>query len=315
MSKQNEIFNRATGLLVIEVINSNPNGDPDKESDPRWRDDQRGEISPVSFKRKVRDLIDEKDGQLWSILSRKFDPPLKPEEFQIFEQRYRDRNLITKELRENDGDVFKQKYWDGRIFGNTFLEKEPNDEDESASPEGKKRNKKENQISAQKKTIKTGVVQFGLGLSVAPIRIGRKTTTSKAGVEEGKKQGMAPLSYRIVEHGIYCMPFFVNPSMAGATGCTKLDIELLLKVIPYAYSNTASYIRCNVPIIHAWYMEHKSPLGSCSDFDLISALTPKKLKDPDKPSTSRSDYEIPKELPKELRTKIDSIRDLMQDVQ
>lgn len=26
---------RATGLLVIEVINSNPNGDPDRESDPR----------------------------------------------------------------------------------------------------------------------------------------------------------------------------------------------------------------------------------------------------------------------------------------
>jgi len=48
-----EIFNRATGLLVIEVINSNPNGDPDKESDPRQRNDQRGEISPVSFKRKL----------------------------------------------------------------------------------------------------------------------------------------------------------------------------------------------------------------------------------------------------------------------
>ena len=26
-----------TGLLVIEVINSNPNGDPDRESDPRQR--------------------------------------------------------------------------------------------------------------------------------------------------------------------------------------------------------------------------------------------------------------------------------------
>ena len=26
---------RATGLLVIEVVNSNPNGDPDNESDPR----------------------------------------------------------------------------------------------------------------------------------------------------------------------------------------------------------------------------------------------------------------------------------------
>ena len=43
--KQEELINRATGLLVIDVIGSNPNGDPDKESDPRIRDnDRRGEI-------------------------------------------------------------------------------------------------------------------------------------------------------------------------------------------------------------------------------------------------------------------------------
>ena len=43
------IINRGTGLLVIEVINSNANGDPDRESDPRQRHDGRSEISPVSF--------------------------------------------------------------------------------------------------------------------------------------------------------------------------------------------------------------------------------------------------------------------------
>ena len=52
---------RVTGLLVIEVVNSNPNGDPDRESDPRQRPNGRGEISPVSFKRKLRDLIDDHD--------------------------------------------------------------------------------------------------------------------------------------------------------------------------------------------------------------------------------------------------------------
>ena len=52
-------FRRATGLLVIEVVNSNPNGDPDRESDPRQRPDGRGEISGVSFKRKLRDLLED----------------------------------------------------------------------------------------------------------------------------------------------------------------------------------------------------------------------------------------------------------------
>ena len=59
-------FNRGTGLLVIEVKHSNPNGDPDMESDPRTLEiDGRGLISPVSYKRKLRDLVGEKGGPAW----------------------------------------------------------------------------------------------------------------------------------------------------------------------------------------------------------------------------------------------------------
>lgn len=282
------VFNRATGLLIIEVINSNPNGDPDKESDPRQRNDQRGEISPVSFKRKVRDLIEDKDGEVWKSIAQKLKII---DGFDILEKRDRDRKEIIK-LLENDQEKFKQKFWDGRVFGNTFLE-----EGSSTS-------------------IKTGVVQFGLGVSIAPINIERLTTTNKSGVEEGKDRGMAPLSYRIVQHGLYCIPFFVNPTVALKTGCTLQDIELLTKVIPYAYTNTASYIRSQVEILHAWYIEHKSPIGSCSDFSLIDAFTPKKINDPEKPSISRVQYNIPveKDLPEELKKKVFSIRDLMREI-
>lgn len=285
-----EVFNRATGLLVIEVINSNPNGDPDKESDPRWRNDQRGEITPVSFKRKVRDLVEDKEGVFWKDISQKLG---LNDGFDILEKRDRDRKEIIN-LLDKDQEAFKRKFWDGRVFGNTFLE-----EGSSTS-------------------VKTGVVQFGLGVSVAPIQIERLTTTNKSGVEKGKDRGMAPLSYRIVQHGIYCLPFFINPSVAFKTGCTKQDIDLLLKIIPYAYRLTASYIRTNVDFVHAWYIEHKTPLGSCSDFKLIDALTPRKLKEEDteKPSTSRADYHIPKieDVPEELRKKVLSIRDLMEEI-
>ena len=237
---------RATGLLVIEVKNSNPNGDPDRESDPRQRHDERGEISPVSFKRKVRDLVEDKGGPVWKEISKSFQPSLDPEKFYILESRGRDRNKIEEELK-NGSKTFKTKYWDGRVFGNTFLEKGSSD------------------------TIKTGVVQFGLGVSISPVEIERMTNTSKAGVQEGKDRGMAPLAYRIVQHGVYCMPFFINPTAAVKSGCTKQDIDLLLKIIPYAYPHTASYIRPFVDIRHAWYIEHKSVLGSCSDFLLIDA--------------------------------------------
>lgn len=52
-----DFIKRGTGLLLIDVKDSNPNGDPDRDSDPRMRQDGRGEISPVSFKRKLRDLV------------------------------------------------------------------------------------------------------------------------------------------------------------------------------------------------------------------------------------------------------------------
>ena len=61
-------INRATGLLIIEVVSSNPNGDPDRESDPRQRPNGQGEISPVSFKRKLRDLVEAKDQPVFQSL-------------------------------------------------------------------------------------------------------------------------------------------------------------------------------------------------------------------------------------------------------
>jgi len=118
--KENLVDKRATGLLIIEVRNSNPNGDPDRESDPRQRQDGRGEISPVSFKRKLRDLIDDKEGQAWKEISELAGVKDK-DRFFILEHRGRDRKQIEKEL-DGEGTKFIEKYWDGRVFGNTFLE-------------------------------------------------------------------------------------------------------------------------------------------------------------------------------------------------
>jgi Cas7 group CRISPR-associated protein Csh2 len=287
MTHSNEKMVRATGLLVIEAINSNPNGDPDRESDPRQRPDGRGEISPVSFKRKIRDLVEDKEGPVWNAVKDMFQPPLSPEKHYILESRGRDRKQVEEDMKNKS---FVSKYWDARLFGNTFLEKEAST------------------------FIKTGVAQFALAVSLAPIEIERLTNTNKAGVQEGKDRGMAPMAYRIVPHAVYTMPFFINPTAAQKSGCTQRDVDLLLKLIPYAYTHSASYIRPMVGIRHAWYIEHKSPLGSCSDFELIAALTPKKKDRPNEPSLTWDDYEVPSELPASLKTKVASVRDLMADL-
>ena len=284
------MIKRATGLLVIEVVNSNPNGDPDRESDPRQRPNGCGEISPVSFKRKLRELVEDHDAPFFQALPAQFRE--EEDHYWILEHRGRERKTIIEEM-GTDPDRFLEsrfvkKYWDARVFGNTFLEDGGN-----------------------KGFLKTGVVQFGMGVSIAPVNIIRQTNTNKAGVQEGKSAGMAPLAYRVVEHGVYCMPFFVNPNFAAKSGCTADDIELLKFLIPNAYDMNRSAIRPDVRIRHAWYVEHKNILGSCPDYLLFEALTPRKIGDKDEPSVSWADYEDVKSLPDDLTARIANITDLV----
>jgi len=276
-------FNRGTGFLVIDVTNSNPNGDPDGESEPRtFEGDSRGLISPVSFKRKLRDLMENETGQvrLAALASIK---GLAARSFDILESRERNR----KQISAMSLDDFRAKYWDGRVFGNTFIEEKD-----------------------KGRFITTGVVQVGPGVSIAPIQVERLTLTNKSGVQEGKDRGMAPLAFRVVRHGLYVMPFFVNPSAAAKSGCDTQDIDVLKFLIPHAYAHTASGIRPQVEIVHAWYAEHKNTLGSCPDPLLLSALRPKKRENPEEPSRSVDEYDIPRELPGDLRARLASFEDL-----
>ena len=287
---------RATGLLVIEVVNSNPNGDPDRDSDPRMRPSGQGEISPVSVKRKLRDLVGEHELPFFQSLPEKFSE--NAQRYQILETRGRDRSAIAKELGKNIKSyddaaflesAFVRKYWDARIFGNTFLEE-----------------------GGDKGYIKTGVIQMGMGLSISPVNVVRHTNTSKAGVQEGKNAGMAPMAYRVVEHGVYCMPFFVNPNYARKTGCTPEDIELFKLALPYVYDLNRSAIRPDVRLRHAWYIEHKNILGSCPEYLLIEALTPERTGSVNDPSVSWNDYKDKNALPDELLARVDSCVDLVQ---
>ena len=306
-----ELFKRATGLLVIEVVNSNPNGDPDRESDPRQRPNGCGEISPVSYKRKLRDLVDDHNAPFFKALPEKYSQ--KPDNYTILEHRGRDRKSIIAEMGKDPSkfldSVFVHKYWDARVFGNTFLEEKGKGNNGDGSDTNKDEKSKKEKI-IKKDFIKTGVVQFGMGASIAPVGILRQTNTNKAGVQEGKNAGIAPLAYRIVEHGVYCMPFFVNPNYAHKSGCTADDIELLKLLIPYSYEMNRSAIRPDVRLRHAWYIEHKNMLGSCPEHLLFEALAPEKLGSKTDPSTAWSDYRDKTGLPEELLARVESCIDL-----
>jgi CRISPR-associated protein Csd2 len=308
-NEQRQAVPRATGLLVIEVCNSNPNGDPDQENDPRRRShDNRGMITGVSFKRKIRDLVLRKDELVWpkvaSALGITNDNGLWSRdqfEFDILESRDVNRSEVNQLLNDRF-DEFKRRFWDARVFGNTFLEEGVSD------------------------TIRSGVAHFGLAVSVSPVRVHRLTKTKLAPAqsaregEQGPSRGMAPLAHRVVEHGVYGMPLFINPTGAQGkrgTGCTSVDIALLLDLVRYAYPHTKSDIRPLVEIRHAWYAEHEDDLGSFSEFEFIEKLTPSRKKENrEMPSLSgiplNDQYDVPDKMPDDFRGKLknDELYDL-----
>src|SRR4051794_25978799 len=105
-------LNRGTGLLIIEVRHSNPNGDPDAESEPRTIDaDGRGLISPVSFKRKLRDLVGEKEGPAWKAAAQALGISQNDDgrQYGILESRGREREAIFNMSAQQ----FSDAYWDG----------------------------------------------------------------------------------------------------------------------------------------------------------------------------------------------------------
>src|SRR5690606_24046209 len=131
------------------------------------------------------------------------DLSLDANRFEILETRGRDRQTIIAEMLNGQ---FEPKYWDARVFGSTFLESREAVEKEMG------RKLKDPEWQKLQKNIRTGVAHFGVGISVAPVRVRFETWTNKAGVEEGKDRGLAPQALKFVEHGIYVMPFFVNPT-------------------------------------------------------------------------------------------------------
>lgn len=288
-------FNRHVGLMVLDVTLSNPNGDPDMDSEPRTLEaDGRGLISPVSVKRKLREMVEMENSPAFEEAKKTLG--LKAENFQILEHRGRDLN----EIANLDKEAFKTRYWDARLFGNTLLES-------LKEAKAAQENKKEPEKYAH--FINTGTVQVGVGTSIAPIEVVRMTNTNKAGVQSGLDRGMAPLAFKVVQHGIYTVPIYVNPGVASKTGATQKDLDLMQFLLPHAYSQTASAIRPQVSVLHCWFAEHKNALGSCPEHLFLDALTPT-VKEGVAAPGSRADYHIPDGLPDDIQAKFTQFEDL-----
>ena len=284
---QNDV-KKVTGVMILEAVMSNPNGDPDNEGAPRVLSDGRGHIHNVSIHRKERDIVDDKEGEIWKELKKSLSID-NDENFSVFEQRGVDDNKAVKLLNEEDGaQKFCQKYWDIRVFGSTFLQ--------------------------EKNTgfINTGVCKVFDGISVAPIVSEPMTMTTKKGKQEGKDRGMAPGAYKVVEHAVYVVPFEVNPADAHKTWCTQKDVDLFLSALPYVY-DLKSLVRKDVRMLNAFAVTHKKKLGSIPSHEIFNFFKPVKNTDPLQPSMDLSEYTLKtkEEFEKNFAGRYEDIKDLV----
>lgn len=284
-------FDYFGGLLVIEVINSNPNGDPDEDNAPRRGDDNHGIISAVSVKRKIRDTIHCKEAPAWQEIKANL-PDIDENRYQIYEVSGRKMGQIKAADLQNE-------YCDARWFGTMDLQKA--DEKE----------KGENKKSDHMEYVRTGGIVLGLGTSIAPVEVVELTNTRSRSSSEETERMMGNKCYKVVPYGIYYMPYFVQPTAWFRNACNEEDIRVFQSVIPYIYSCTASAIRPNVNLLHAWHLTYDGV--RCNHYwDIIKSLAPR-ANDPSVPMSDRSGCTIPsmQSLPESLTGSLKNIKDLV----
>jgi Cas7 group CRISPR-associated protein Csh2 len=277
-----------TGLMVIEAAMSNLNGDPDRESDPRTLETADGEfglVSDVSIKRKVRDMVLFKKGPIWENISKSLG--LTTDGYDLLERPDRDR----AEIAGLTATEFLSRFWDARIFGSNFLI-------ESTT---KKPGKAKTKVLPDKETDEqvishsyAGPVSFSWGKTLAPVSIIRATCTNISPVQEGKSRGMAPESYRVVEHAVYAVPFTYSPHNGRKTGVTAKDLELMMQLLPHI-GLLSSRTRPQVNVRHAYYAQHASAFGSVAPYSILESLTPRvKTSGPTRSWADYEDVNVPK---------------------
>lgn len=257
-----ELENRVEFSLLVEVINGNPNGDPDNANRPRIDDETGlGLISDVCTKRKIRNYVklrrEEEDGfriyidndkplnekhkEAWAQLKDTSTDQLKPAEMKILPKATDKRNALQRFMSEN--------YWDIRAFG-AVMNTEVNC------------------------GILTGPVQINFGKSVDPVTIMdlsiiRKALTKQKDFDE-KENTMGDKS--IIPYGLYRINGYVSANQAQKTGFGEADLDLLIEALQKMYEDDHSSQRGEMNARKLVVYKHASKLGEAPAFEIFDTL-------------------------------------------
>ncbi len=282
------IQHRYEFVLLFDVRNGNPNGDPDAGNAPRVDPETgHGLVTDVCLKRKIRNFV--------TLVKRRPDGSPEPgydiyvkEKAVLNEQHARGYDALgldpEKPPKPKDGESpaeervrrwMCQTFFDIRMFGAVMT----------------------TQVNAGQVR---GPVQLAFARSVQPIVSLEQSITRMAVTTEREKQeqekrqaGQARTMGRkeIVPYALYRAHGFISPHLAADTGFSNADLELLFQALEQMFDHDRSAARGEMATCRLFVFEHQSKLGNAPARKLFDTIEVQPRK-PDQPARSFEDYEV-----------------------
>ena len=255
------ISNRYDFALVFEVVNGNPNGDPDAGNLPRLDPEtNRGLVTDVSLKRKIRNYVDlARGGQDGFHIYVQEGAILNDKHREAYKALRPDDPKVDKDPRLNPKDDAEAKkltafmcknFFDVRTFGAVMS------------------------TGVNAGQVK-GPVQMSFARSVEPILPLEISITRMAATNEAEKKQKAEGDdssdrtdnrtmgrKHIVPYGLYVAHGFISAKFAERTGFSQDDLDLLFEALETMFEHDRSAARGEMATRKLIVFRHENALGN-----------------------------------------------------
>ncbi len=276
------IKNRYEFVILFDVENGNPNGDPDAGNMPRVDPETGlGLVTDVCLKRKIRNYIETvKEDEPGYRIYIKDNVPLNRSDNEAYlalnvtDKNIKDKKKEDPELDKKIRDWMCGNFFDIRTFGavmTTFVK--------SALNCGQVR----------------GPVQLGFARSIEPV-IPQEVTITRVAITteaDAEKKGTEMGRKYIIPYGLYRCEGYISANLARkTTGFTEDDLELLWNAILNMFELDHSAARGKMAVRELIVFKHDSELGCAPAYKLFESVRVVRKEDDGTPARSYSDYLI-----------------------
>ena len=274
------IKNRYDFVILFDVENGNPNGDPDAGNMPRIDPETGyGLVTDVCLKRKIRNYVEtvKENDENYRIYI-KDTVPLNRSDADAIKALGISEDL--KASKKSDPDIDRrlrnymcEHYYDIRTFGavmTTFVK--------GALNCGQVRGPVQLSFARSVDTI------IPQEVTITRVAITTEADAEKKGTEMGRKY--------IVPYALYRAEGYVSANLARkTTGFSEDDLQLLWEAILNMFENDHSAARGKMAVRELIVFKHSSELGNAPAYTLFDAVTVQR-RDPTTPARSYHDYTV-----------------------